>query len=316
MSHKILVVDDEPQIRELLRRFLTKSGYEVTTVESGAEAIKKITDKSFSLVLSDVMMPGMDGLETLSRIKKIDGLLPVIMMSGFGTHDRVIKSLEKGAADFIAKPINFTQAKQIIRKTLVPKNEEFSSPLNHLLKEGYLNLLKLMIRILETKDPYIKGHGTRVAGCAVKIAQAIKLPEGTVEVINYAGIIHDIGKSGVSDVILSKPSELNENEWTDIKMHSTIGSILISQLKLFRPEEPLVKHHHEYYDGSGYPDGLRGEEIPIGARILTVADAYDAMTSSRPYRKAMDIKKASKIISDNSGKQFDPKIAEVFLNTI
>jgi len=168
--------------------------------------------------------------------------------------------------------------------------------------------------MLEVKNPYMRDHANNVAEYSRKIATALKLPDDQVEVIYYAGILHDIGKVGVSDNILQKPAKLNENEWVDMKSHPVIGRNMVEQVKLFRAEEPLILHHHERYDGSGYPEGLDDKKIPLGSRIISIADAYDAMISIRPYRKAMDPKTAQKIIRDASGTQFDPEIAEVFLS--
>jgi len=326
MAHKILIVDDEAAVRETLRRFLVKSGYEVETAESGAQAIEMVSRQPFSLVLCDVMMPAspsggpeMDGIETLTKIKQINKLLPVVMMSAFGTHDKIIQALGKDAVDFVAKPIRSVQVKNIVQKVLTPDlkpQSEYSSGITNFLRESYLNLLNMMIQLLEVRDPYIKDHGKRVAEYAAKIAQALKLDEDTIEVIHYAGILHDIGKIGIKDVILSKPDRLDSKEWEIMKMHPSIGCEIVEQLRLFRAEEPIIQYHHEWYDGTGYPNGLKGEAIPLGARILGVVDAYDAMTSSRPYRAPVVPGTARDIIKNDRGKQFDPKIAEVFLGII
>jgi response regulator RpfG family c-di-GMP phosphodiesterase len=319
MSHKILIIDDEPEIREMLKLFLTKLGYEVTTAQSGYQGIEKIKSEPFSLVLCDVMMEGLDGLKTLAEIKKINNSLPIIMISGLGTHDRIIQALQNGASDFIAKPFNLIQIKRIIQQAIKPEvkaSDKDSSSIAHLVRESYLGLLRMMIKLLEARDSYIKDHSTRVAEYAVKIAQLLNLSEDTIEVINYAGILHDIGKIGVSDVILLKPTKLTIQEWGEIKMHPTIGSMIVGDLRLFRAEEPLIRHHHEWYDGTGYPDSLKKEDIPLGARIISVADAYDAMTSPRPYRAVMDNNTAKNIIKEYSNKQFDPKLAEVFLSIV
>lgn len=319
MMHKILVVDDDPAILEILKIFLTKVGYEIVAVESGAQAIEKSKQESFSLVLCDVIMPEMDGIKTLSELKKINDSLPVIMMSGFSTHERIIKSFEKGAVDFIAKPISLLQVNKIIKMNLDAKLKgmpEYQSPISRLMRESNLALLNILITFQETKDPYFKGHARRVSEYAIKLAEYLTLPEGTIEVIKYAGELHDIGKIGVNDNILSKPDKLNQNEWLDIKTHPTIGRMMLEQLRLFRSEEPLVQYHHEWYDGRGYPDGLSKDAIPLGARIITIADAYAAMISPRSYRTAFTIPIAKQLMKDNMGTQFDPKLVEVFLNTV
>jgi putative two-component system response regulator len=213
--YKVLVIDDDPEIREIIRQTLTKLGYKAGTAKSGEEGIERITRESFSLVLCDVMMPEMDGLETLSRIKKLDNALPVVMISGEGTHDRLIQAINKGATDFISKPLNFIQMNLIIKKTLAPDSvtlPETSSPVAHLMRDGYLTLLNMVNTMLELKNTYMKNHANKVAQYSRKIATAMKLPDEQIEVIYYASVLHDIGKIGVNDTILLKPDKLNERE--------------------------------------------------------------------------------------------------------
>jgi len=241
------------------------------------------------------------------------------MMSGFGTHDWVIRAFEKGAADFVTKPFSFIQVNRVINQIFDSKLKsfsEYSSPIARLLRESYLGILKIIINLMEAKSPYTKEHCLRVARYATRIAEKLKLPEGTIEVINYAAELHDIGKIRVPDIILSKAAKLDEAEWVEMKLHPLVGSMLLEQLKFFRAEEPLIRHHHERYDGTGYPGGLSKDDIPLGARIITLADAYDAMTSHRPYRTAFDGQTAKKAIRDNAGNQFDPKLADIFLNIV
>ncbi len=184
------------------------------------------------------------------------------------------------------------------------------------MREGYLGLLRIMIQALENKDSYTKDHSRRVAEYATKTAQAMKLDEGSIEVINYAGLLHDIGKIRISDKIIAKPGKLDAGEWAEMKMHPVVGSMIVSELKLFRAEEPLIRHHHERFDGAGYPDALKHNQIPLGARILALADTYDALTSARPYRGAMDSEHAKNIIKDNINQQFDPEVTGVFLELV
>ncbi|MFH1227710.1 MAG: HD domain-containing phosphohydrolase [Planctomycetota bacterium] len=319
MSQKILVVDDEPAIRQMLRAFLIRLDYQVRDAGTGIDAIELLAREPASLVLCDIQMPGMDGLDTLSAIKKNHPDLPVVMMSGFTTHDRLIEALDKGAADFIAKPINLTQAKKVITKILNPrlrKRPEYSSTIASVLRESYRGLLQITVQLLENKNSYLKEHSRRVAENAARLAEALKLPAGTVEVINCAALLHDIGKISVPDAVLLREGKLTPEDWAEMKKHPATGSDMVEQLKLFRGEEPLIRHHHEHYDGSGYPDGLAGENIPIGARIISIADAYDAIISSRPYRRPVASDRALDIISQSAGTQFDPKLTAEFLNVI
>lgn len=319
MNHKILVVDDEPELRQMLQDLLTRQGYQVEMVDSGIKALEKISAKAFSVVLCDVTMPEMDGIKTLTEIKKINNAQPVIMMSGLADHDMIIKALEKGAADFIAKPIDTLQLNQTVRKVINNKTDtamEEYSPFAHLLREGYLGLLKTINQLYETKTPYLKEHTNNVAQYAVRIAQTLKLADTNMEVIHCAAMLHDIGKINIADAILTNKGKLTEKEWADMKMHPTTGRMIVEQLKLFRAEEPLIQFHHERYDGTGYPRGLTGIEIPLGARILSVADSYDAMTSDRSYRPAMTPDAAKNILKEQCNKQFDPEVVGVFLNLV
>ena len=191
-----------------------------------------------------------------------------------------------------------------------------NSPLSHLLQESYKALLSTLITVLETKDAYLKGHGERVARQSVMLAEDLKLSPDMIGVIKSAALLHDIGEVGVCDVSLLKPGKLDEKEWKQIKEHPVIGCKIISELKFFRAEEPLILHHHERYDGSGYPDGLKGDQIPFGARVIQLSDAYDAMTSPRPWRQRFTEEQAINEIRNNIGKQFDPELAKKFLEIL
>ncbi|MFA5795444.1 MAG: HD domain-containing phosphohydrolase [Candidatus Brocadiia bacterium] len=318
-KQKILIIDDEPDVRNVLATFLGKIDYEVHHAEIGIDGIEMLAKERFDLVLCDVMMPALDGLSTLALIKKTHPKQPVIMMSGFATHDKIIEALDKGAVDMLAKPFNFTQIRQVVTKVLNPRlryKPEYNSATSHLLRESYMGLLRIIIQLTETKNKYLKNHCSRVAEYSSLIAKAMRLRDDTVEVINCAGLMHDIGKISLSDLILMKEGKLTPQEWADVKMHPVIGSMMMEQLKLFRAEEPLIRHHHERFDGQGYPSGLAGDKIPIGARIIAVADTYDAMTSIRPYREALTPHIALNTIRQNSGSQFDPKVVAAFLEVV
>jgi putative two-component system response regulator len=319
MSYNILIVDDDPKIREFIRRVLTKEGHRVYSASSGIQAVEMSSRNKFDIVFCDIIMPDESGLETLSKLKALDKDIPVVMISGVGTHDLIMGAIGKGAADFIAKPISIVQLNQTIKKVLIPKadaSEEYASPVAHLMREGYLILLNMINNMLEIKHPYMRNHANKVAEYSGKIAAALKLPDEQIEVIYYGAILHDIGKIGINDSISLKNGKLDDAEWLDMKEHPLIGRNMIEEIKLFRAEEPLIYYHHEWYDGSGYPEHLNKDNIPLGARIISVADAYDALISERPYRKAMDSREAQKVIRDSNGIQFDPTISEVFLNLI
>ena len=317
MKPKIMVVDNDTESRNLIKRILLRLNYEVSLSETGLQAIEKAGRERFSLVLCDATMYGSDWLKTLTGIKKINQHLPIIMMSGCSTHDLVIETLNKGAVDFIAKPVNLPQLGRIINDVLRCALSSTGCPtIQRLSKDDCLKSLRTVITYLEEKFIYLKDHSQRVAGYSIEIASALNVDKPANEVIEYAAQLHDVGKACVKDIILSKSGKLDDAEWVEIRMHPDLGSRMVGQLKIFRAEEPLIRHHHERYDGRGYPDGLRGEKIPMGARIIALADAYDAMVSPRPYHAPIPSQKAKETIRQNSGKQFDPKLVEVFLKIV
>lgn len=326
MAGEILVIDDDPEICRLLSDWLKKDGHRVCCAYEGKEGLKAMVKERPSLILCDVKMSPLDGIEVLQEVKRIDKELPVIMISGSSTHDKVVKALDLGALDFIAKPFRLSRMKSVVSKALregngkqpiqsVKKGEQFS-PTELILRQSYIDILRTLARTLEAKDPYTKKHSAQVTKYAVALAKGLGLPEEQVEVLEHAASLHDIGKIGVSDVILRKPGRLSQEEWGIIKKHPEIGENIIEPLKLLRLEQPAIRYHHERYDGKGYPDGLKGKEIPIQARILAIADAYEAMTSERPYRRAMTDKEAKDEMIRSSGKQFDLELAALFLKIV
>jgi putative two-component system response regulator len=273
----------------------------------------------FDLVFCDLVMPAMDGLSTLALIKKRNPHQPIVMMGASATHDKIIGALDKGAVDVLAKPFNLTQIRQVVTKVLNPRlraRPEYNSDTSHMLRESYVGILRIIIQLTEARNKYLKNHCSRVAEYSSLIAKAMFMPDDVVEVINCAGLMHDIGKISLSDAILMKDDKLTPQEWADVKMHPVLGSMMMEQLKLFRAEEPLIRHHHEWFDGHGYPSGLSGDKIPIGARIIAVADAYDAIASTRPYREALTPHIALNTIRQNSGSQFDPKVVDAFFEVV
>lgn len=320
---RILIIDDELETCELLKYILEEEGYSVSFAVSGQEAINLIKHRAPDLIICDVIMEGLNGIKLLSEIKSVKPEIPVIMISAYGTQDKVVEALELGARDFVAKPFKPKNIIETVSKTIKiakePKEEQGKllkgelSPMRRILRDSYMSILKSFAVILESKDPYIREHSMRVTKYAVMLAKEIGLSPKEVEVIENTAQFHDIGKVGVSDTILQKPGELTSEEWEHMKRHPQIGYDIVEPLKVLHIALPGIRHHHERYDGYGYPDRLKGEEIPLSGRILAIADAYEALTSTRPYRKLKTPQEAVAELKNCAGTQFDPKLVELFL---
>jgi len=465
----LLVVDDEKSICDIVGQYLRMKGYVVTCAGSAEAAIEIIKQNSIDLVLSDIKMPGMSGVELLKWVREYNRSLPVVMTTGFPTLDTAIEALKLGAFDYLTKPFHLEEIAEKIKRALINKQLEeenllFSKlvslhevtkilastyqlpELNHkvldfsvkiakadggsmmvfdeashlILTEctahhpaefwqnslfvtasrwvaeneeplvmetgetkmfrefpplpesvrsyiafplktpqrtvGVLNLIRArdkhpfsnvdleIINVLasqasisienvrlyqnirdnylktvrgfalavEAKDRYTHGHSENVMKYTIVLGKRLGLSEAELEDVKYAGLLHDIGKIGVSELILNKPGRLTPAEFDEIKKHPTLGSNIIADVPFLRPLVPMVLHHHEFFDGNGYPSGIKGDQIPFGARILSVADAYEAMTSDRPYRRSLSAQAALEILMNGKGKQFDPRIVETF----
>jgi len=320
LQTNILVVDDELGVRESLRMVL-KDNYNVLTAANGQEGLEMIKEGKPSLVILDVKMPDIDGMEVLKQIKDTCPQLPVIVLTGAGTHRIAAEALKLGAADFIVKPINAGSVKQTIENILTSGDKKMfeGNPFpstEKALKNAYLDTLRALSKVIESRDLYTKRHSELVAKYAVEIANELGLSTEEIEVMEQTALLHDIGKIGIKDTILNKPGKLNAEEWEEVKKHPLIGEELIRPFKLLHIEQTMIRHHHERFDGAGYPDKLKGEEIPIYARILAVADSFEAMVSDRPYRSKLSLEEAKKELERCKGTQFDPKVVEAFLRVL
>ncbi|MEW6097328.1 MAG: response regulator [bacterium] len=337
-KENILLVDDEQDICTILSMILKKEGYEIIIAQTGASALAQIEKKSFNVVLLDIRLPDMSGLEVLKRIKTKAPNTVVIIMTGFSSMEWAIEALRYGAYDYLQKPLDIEKVKVIIKrgieqqrlevknknlvKSLTKKNIDLNKKveeilmLNKSLQALYLGAMGALVGTIEAKDSYTRGHSERVTKYAMSIAKELNLSEDEQELIRYACELHDIGKIGIKDYILAKTEELTKEEWDEIKLHPTTAAKILEPLEFLDKGIPIIKHHHERYDGTGYPNGLMMENIPFGARIIAVADAFDAMTSDRPYRKAKSVDETIKELKENAGSQFDPKVVEAFLNVL
>lgn len=321
----ILIVDDEKAVRQLLYRKLTSRGYQCQEAGTGDEALNKIKSKPVALVILDIKMPGMTGIELLNEIKADHPNVAVIMATASAEIDTAIHCMKQGAYDYIVKPFNLDEVVLSIERALEKRRLELENRdyQEHLeqnvekqakkIRDSFLNALTALVYALEAKDKYTSGHSQRVAEISVSIAREMGLSRQDIAGIRLAGLIHDIGKIGVRASVLNKPDRLNDDEYQHIKTHPEIGEHILTPVVEDEQILKAVRHHHERYDGTGYPDGLSGEQIPLGAKILAVADAYDAITSERPYRVAMDAQNAYHEIERYRGSQFDPEVADTFL---
>jgi len=304
----ILVADDQASNRELLEELLTAEGFKVASVANGAAALEQLTTAPIDLVLLDVMMPQLSGFQACEKIKSNPEtyLIPVILITALsGKQDR-IEGIRSGADDFLTRPVDRTELLARVRSLLKLKlrTDEL---------ERAESVLFTLARSIEGKDPYTLGHCERLAEYSARLGERLNLPEEQLVALRRAGIVHDVGKVAIPDAILLKPGALTPEEWTIIREHSAIGERICAPLKSFRLVLPIIRHHHEKLDGSGYPDGLRGDAIPVTARVLQIVDVYDALTTERPYKKAFSVTDSLQTMKDEVAKGWwDPRIFDQF----
>ncbi len=309
---RILIVDDNKVNVELLKTQLKHYQYDLDAAYDGEEALEKIHKQAPDLVLLDLMMPKISGFEICKAIKrnKATQFVPVIVITALTELDDKIKAIELGADDFLVKPINRLELVTRIKSLLYMK-------LLHDDLDTSESILFSLAQALEAKDFYTRGHSERVADIAVKLAVQLGFSEREQENFRRGGLLHDIGKIGIKESILLKPGKLTDEEMAHIKSHPARGYDICAPLKTLEPCLPIIRSHHERIDGQGYPDGLKGDDIPLPARITAVADAYDAMTTDRPYRQGMIKDTAIKIFENeiDSG-QWDPNVVKTLIKML
>jgi putative two-component system response regulator len=309
---RILVIDDEDVIRVLVMEILEAAGHEVIGAESAERALTLLDDE-FDLVVSDVIMPGLSGLELLEAVRSRQASLPVVLVTGAGTYETLSQALTRGAAGLVTKPFAHADLQSAVAHAL-----ERATRSREELRERLLapTLASALANAIEARDSYLHGHCERLASLAVRIAEEVGLSHDEVETIRLGAILHDIGKIGIPDRVLLKPAALDEEERLIVETHPEIGDKLLEPLDLLAAARPVVRHHHERWDGAGYPDRLAGEEIPIGARIVSVADSVEVMSSRQLYRSPLDPDGIVSELRKNAGRQWDAQIVDIVLALI
>ena len=304
----VLVVDDGPANRQLVEAYLAGLDCDVRTAENGESALEQIKADPPDLVLLDVQMPGMDGYEVCRRIKAgpRGRLLPVVMITALNQTDDRVRALESGADDFMAKPVERVELVARVRSALRLK------ALYNTLDSAEQVIFSLAAAV-EAKDALTEKHTQRVGESARHLGTRLGLPEIALDALYRGGIIHDIGKIGIPDSILLKPGPLDADETERMHAHVVIGENIVRPLRSASTLLPIIRHHHERFDGRGYPDSLRGREIPRLARIVSVCDAFDALVNDRPYRPRLAIDQALALLVDGAGHQWDPEVVDMFV---
>jgi putative two-component system response regulator len=325
VSSLVLIVDDEYIGRETLQSVLEGEGYELEMAENGHQAIEKAKKFLPDVILLDVMMPGMTGFEVCQRIRSDPQIaeIPIIILTALDDRESLLNALKAGADDFISKPFDRYELRArllgITRLNRYQKLLQERAKLreaNAQLLNAYEATIEGLSHALDLRDRETEGHSQRVTELTLQLAQALHMSEEEITHIRRGALLHDMGKIGIPDSILHKPDSLTEEEWVMMRKHPQFAYEMLSTIEYLRPALDIPYNHHEKWDGSGYPRGLKGEEIPICARLFAIADVWDAVTSDRPYRAAWTEEQARKYIREQSGRHFDPQVVDLFFNVI
>ncbi len=327
----ILVIDDELAPRESIRMVL-KDHYEVSTATGAHEGLEMMHDSHVDLVVMDIKMPRMDGITALQEIKSRHPDTEVVLLTAYASLETARDAIRFGAFDYLIKPFDKDDVLLVVEKGLQKRRantglklerdilldrasylEEQVGKARSNIMTCYEGTVNALILTIDAKDHYTFNHSNRVSIISARLAGAMGVPERMIKEIENAASIHDIGKIGIEESILKKNGKLTLDEYTEIKKHPAIGVRIVQSVPFLEDAIPVIHYHHERYDGKGYPEGLKGEETPLSARIVMVADAVDAMMSSRPYRDALTLQKVMKELKENAGTQFDPEVVNVIL---
>ncbi|MEK7810063.1 MAG: HD domain-containing phosphohydrolase [Chloroflexota bacterium] len=307
----ILIVEDDAMLSQGLQDWLQFVGYRVQLASNGREALERLENVHPNIILADIIMPEMDGYQLFEAVRSRPELntIPFLFLTGRAQKSDVLIGKGLGADDYITKPWGPEELLTAIRVKLKrTKDIAFTQ-----LQRAYKDSLTVLANAIEARDAYTRGHVERVSSYSVMIAREMEMDDDEVDEIELGAILHDIGKIHVHESILSKPGELTPQEISEMRKHTEIGAFMVKDIPYLVPATPIIKYHHERYDGKGYPEGLSGEDIPLHARIMAIADLFDALTTIRSYHEAFSPEEAVAYIQNEAGKHFDPKIVEVFV---
>src|SRR6266496_4182256 len=331
----VLVVDDEEPIRNALRKYLKQQQFEVYAASSADEALQQLRLHKVALMLSDIRMPGTSGVDLVPQALEIEPDLAILMLTAVNDATSAALCMQRGAMDYLTKPIELADLGRAVQRAL--KRREMLAENRHLnqwLKEEVTTrtaelqrermrmegistaTLEALVNAMEAKDPYLRGHSARVADFSANIATEMGLDEEEVDRIRMAGRLHDLGKIGTREAVINKEGPLTADEFEHVKQHVIIGAQILAPLVHLGDVVAMVKSHHERFDGSGYPDGLRGEEVPLGGRVIAAAEVYDALTTARPYQEKMTPEQAVERMTDLSGTVLDPRVYEALVRLV
>jgi len=321
----ILIVDDEPFGRETLESILEPEGYDLVMAENGYQAIEKALAVQPDVILLDVMMPGMNGFEVCRRIRSEKQLaeIPILFLTALDDRQSLLSGLEAGADEFISKPFDRYELRaRLLGITRLNRFQKLSEERSNLeqahteLKAAYDATIEGWSRAMDMRDRETEGHTQRVTQLTLKLAEAAGIDQNELVQVRRGALLHDMGKLGIPDAILLKPAKLTDEEWELMHKHPQLAYDMLQPIEYLRPALDIPYCHHEKWDGTGYPRKLKGEEIPLSARIFAIVDVWDALTSDRPYRPAMQKEEVFKYLQDQSGKHFDPQVVELFFKSV
>lgn len=331
----LLVVDDEQVLRDAIARFLRDRGYQVSVAGSGIEALEHLKANKVHLMLLDIRMPGMNGIDVVPEALEVDPDLAIVMLSAVSDATSAAISMQRGAIDYLTKPIELMDLVNAIQRALrrrdtliqsrgittwlreeVQRRGEEAERERRKQEQITVATLEALINALEAKNRWLRGHSARVAALAATIAHEMNLPDEDIEHVRMAGRLHDLGKIGIREEVLNKEGPLTDEEYEHVKEHVTIGSQILAPLSHLGTVVSYVRHHHEHWNGSGYPDGLSGEDIPIGARIICAAEVYDALTTTRPYHPTTPPEEAVTRMRALSSVVLDPTVMEALATAV